>query len=338
MTESKLVNIASLQTGDIEELQEAGTDWDQQYFQMAPGQFDGSIELAQVGTRQIMRERWGRKVRYQGTAPPGSFGIALRLDQPGTANWIGRPVCPNTVVLQAPGKEADLVSSANWDSLVLGLPEDEAQSIVSVLSNRDDVTGKFHGIITLKQDVADRLRRLGLDFIRQSKLASSENESRIQLMSEQFVKLFLWELVDAQEGSNNDVRPTKPSDIVRQATELVLSDQTNATGLTEICEHLGVSLRALHYAFQDVADMSPATWLRRIRLNQIRKILQQSTPDEILVKQVALGNGFFHLGHFSRNYKALFGELPSDTLNKTRTNLGYRRASESQVNQAAGPA
>ena len=338
MTGSDLVQVASLQTGDIEELQEAATDWDQHYCQMSPGQFEGGIELAQLGSRQIMRERWGRKVRYTGTAPPGSFGFAIPLEQLGTANWIGRPVHSNTVVLQAPGREADLISSAYWDSLVLGLPEDEVQSIVSVLSIHDDVTGELHGVVNLKQDATDKLLRLGLDFIRQTKLASSDDETRIQRMSEQFVKLFLWELVDAQEGSNNDVRPTKPSDIVRQATELVLSDRTNATGLTEICEHLGVSLRALHYAFQDVADMSPATWLRRIRLNQIRKILQQSTPNEILVKQVALGNGFFHLGHFSRNYKALFGELPSDTLSKTRTSLGYRRASVGRVIQEAGSA
>ena len=336
MTGSNLVQVASLQTDDFEELQEAATNWDQQYCQMSPGQFEGGIELAQLGSRQIMRERWGRKIRYRGTAPPGSFGFGLPLEMLGTANCIGQLVRSNTVVLQAPGKEADLISSDYWDSLVLGLPEDEVQSIVSVLSSHDDVTGKFHGVITLKQDVADRLRRLGLDFIRQSKLASIEDETRIQGMSEQFVKQFLWELVDALEGSITDVRPTKPSDIVRQATELVLSDRTNATGLTEICKHLGVSLRALHYAFQDVTDMSPAIWLRRIRLNQIRRILQQSTPDEILVKQVALGNGFFHLGHFSRNYKALFGELPSDTLSRTRTSLGYRRASAGRVIQKVG--
>ena len=66
--------------------------------------------------------------------------------------------------------------------------------------------------------------------------------------------------------------------------------------------------------------MSPATWLRRIRLNKIHKTLLRSSPDEVLIKQVAMDNGFLHLGHFSQNYKTLFGELPSDTLRKARAN------------------
>jgi AraC family transcriptional regulator, ethanolamine operon transcriptional activator len=125
------VQTASLRTDDFEVLQEAATDWDQQYFQLSPGKFEGGIELTQVGSRQIFRERWGQKIRYQGTAPQGSFGFALPLDQPGTANWIGRQTCADTVIFQAPGQESDFVSSDYWDALVLGISTQEVQSIVS---------------------------------------------------------------------------------------------------------------------------------------------------------------------------------------------------------------
>ena len=304
----------SLLTDDFEELQDASTNWDQQYFKLSPGRFEGGIELMQVGSRQIFRERWGKKIRYQGTAPPRSFGFALPLDQPGTANWVGIPACTDTVILQSPGQEAELVSSDYWDALVLAVPEEEVRTITSVLSGKDDNSRNFYGVLTLKRDVADKLRRTSLDFLRMSKLACSGQEIQVSLWSEQFVKMFLWELVSVREGSSSVVGPSKHGNIVRQATELALSDPTCRIGLTELCAHARVSLRSLHYAFQDVTGMSPATWLRKIRLNEAHKTLLRSSPGEVLVKQVAIDHGFFHLGHFGRQYRSLFGCSPSHTL------------------------
>ncbi len=304
----------SFKTNDFEELQDAAADWDQRYLQMCPGPFDGGIDMIQFGSRHIFRERWGRKTMYQGTAPQGSYGIALSFDQPGTGNWVGRPVGPDPVIVQAPGQEADMVSSHYWDALTLSVSKEEVHSIVSALSGRDDNIGNFCGALTLQPDVADRLRRLGRDFLREARQASDEDERQISRWSEQLVRVFLWEMVDALESPEFVVAPTRPANTVRLATELVLSDQTNEIELTEICAQLKVSLRTLHYAFQDVTGMPPATWLRRIRLNQVHKTLQRSSPDEIMVKRVALDNGFFHLGHFSRQYQRLFGCLPSQTL------------------------
>ena len=37
-------------------------------------------------------------------------------------------------------------------------------------------------------------------------------------------------------------------------------------------------------------------------------------PAELSVSQAAADQGFSHLSHFTERYKALFGELPSQTL------------------------
>ena len=37
---------------------------------------------------------------------------------------------------------------------------------------------------------------------------------------------------------------------------------------------------------------------------------------EALVKQIAYSHGFSHLGHFSSDYRQLFGEAPSETLRR----------------------
>ncbi|CTQ76713.1 helix-turn-helix domain-containing protein [Roseibium alexandrii] len=307
---------AVLHTTDFEELQDAAVDWDQQYLQMAPGNFQGALDLTKIGSRQIFRETWGKKLRYQGTAPKGAFGFALRLDKGGPANWVGRPAGADSVILQAPGREADLVSSDFWDCLVLGISEEEVTETVGALTGGEDLSSEFHGVLELKPDVTEKLKRLGLDFLSLSKSNCIADEPAIAKSSKQLVGLFLWEIVRAFESPDLVVETSKSSLIVKQATDLISSEQADGTGLVEICSNLGVSLRSLHYAFQDVTGMSPAAWLRRVRLNRVHKTLLQSSTEEVMVKQVAMENGFVHAGHFCNQYSKLFGCLPSETLQR----------------------
>ncbi|MEY3298568.1 MAG: hypothetical protein RLZZ597_1828, partial [Cyanobacteriota bacterium] len=53
------------------------------------------------------------------------------------------------------------------------------------------------------------------------------------------------------------------------------------------------------------------------RLHGIRRALLHSDPKPETVAQIAHQWGFFSLGHFARDYKTLFGELPSETLRRT---------------------
>lgn len=54
-----------------------------------------------------------------------------------------------------------------------------------------------------------------------------------------------------------------------------------------------------------------------LRLNALRKALLQSDPATSKVWVVAHALGFTHLGQLSAHYGALFGELPSSTLQRS---------------------
>lgn len=311
------VQRAVLFTTDFEELQEASSDWDQQYFQMDAGQFEGRLELTQVGSRQIFREFWGKKLRYQGTTPAGSFAFALRLDQGEDANWVGQCSNADSVIFQPPGQEAEFVSSGGWDALVLSISEDELSSTLMALTGGEDMRNALCGVLPLPPQAAHKLRFHGYGFLERSRRNCHADEPGLVKASEQFARMFLWEVVQALAPPTLTVDPCKSSKIVSQATDMVLNENSGAVGLLEICNELKVSLRTLHYSFQDITGMSPATWLRRVRLNQVYKALNKASPDEIMVKQVALDNGFFHGGHFSKQYLKHFGCLPSETLQAT---------------------
>jgi AraC-like DNA-binding protein len=89
----------------------------------------------------------------------------------------------------------------------------------------------------------------------------------------------------------------------------------------ELAAALGTAPRTLHDSFSAVYGMSVHLYLRLRRLNLARAALLAGSGGGDLVKAVALGIGFWHLGRFATDYRALFGERPSDTLRASRERM-----------------
>jgi transcriptional regulator GlxA family with amidase domain len=53
-----------------------------------------------------------------------------------------------------------------------------------------------------------------------------------------------------------------------------------------------------------------------VRLQRAHTALRDSNPAETTVQAVALSLGLLHQGRFAANYRALFGETPSETLRR----------------------
>jgi AraC family ethanolamine operon transcriptional activator len=62
--------------------------------------------------------------------------------------------------------------------------------------------------------------------------------------------------------------------------------------------------------------MSPHDFLKSERLNMAHRMLRDNNSRARLIKQVSHSIGFPQVGHFSRDYQKLFGELPSHSLSK----------------------
>jgi AraC-like DNA-binding protein len=87
--------------------------------------------------------------------------------------------------------------------------------------------------------------------------------------------------------------------------------------LLELSQVAGVSLRQLQQAFKAYTGMTPTHWLRLRRLNSAHRELLKRSPTETTVAEVAMQWSFWHLGRFSSSYRALFQELPSETLKRS---------------------
>jgi AraC-like DNA-binding protein len=81
-----------------------------------------------------------------------------------------------------------------------------------------------------------------------------------------------------------------------------------------------ISARSLFRQFKKDRGYSPADFAKRIRLDRAREILERSEGNAS-VTEIALRCGFQNHGHFARDFRLEFGELPSDTLRRSGRRL-----------------
>ncbi len=111
-------------------------------------------------------------------------------------------------------------------------------------------------------------------------------------------------------------RPAEYLQLVQQAEQYMMAHLDDALSIDTLCSVLYVSRRTLHNAFREVVGVGPMTYLKIQRMKHVHHQLEQAHPLATTVFDTAYQCGFWHMGHFSRDYKQMFGELPSDTLKR----------------------
>lgn len=87
--------------------------------------------------------------------------------------------------------------------------------------------------------------------------------------------------------------------------------------IEEIASMTGVSARSIFQSFKEKRGYSPMAFVKTIRLERANEMLRRPESD-VSVTGVAFACGFHSHGHFSRDYRERFGELPSQTLARSR--------------------
>jgi AraC-like DNA-binding protein len=106
------------------------------------------------------------------------------------------------------------------------------------------------------------------------------------------------------------------STIIARLEEFLGAHYDRPLHLPEICAAVGASERTLRVSCIEHLGMGPIRylWLRRMHLARRALIVTASTPGA--VTEIATANGFWELGRFAVEYRALFGEAPSATLRR----------------------
>ena len=134
-----------------------------------------------------------------------------------------------------------------------------------------------------------------------------------------------YEVLAKSKGSNADLAGSKPRgvhqfQIIARFEDFVSAKQYRPIYMAEICAAIGVSERTLRICCQQQLGMAPIHYLWQRRMYLARRCLQNADPAARTVTEIATEHGFWELGRFSVEYRALFGESPSATLRRSPDN------------------
>ncbi|QHE84625.1 helix-turn-helix domain-containing protein [Hydrogenophaga sp. BPS33] len=305
---------------DVSQQSVAVEGWPLQYVQMSSGRFSGSSKEVRFGGLQLFRETSNATVNQFGASRGNCvvFGYALRVAGPIVVN--GTAILPSHIGVLRGDRELDAMQPP-MDLMVLAVDSALLEDHFFATACIDLDKWARHGVLSV--EARGRAAHFGAELLEVLEVLSGERDGWDAAALEGAREDLLALLVPIVLAQQNETRPTLSvfgrAQIVRRAREFVLDRISEPLRVSDICRHLRVSPRALQYSFQDTLGTNPVSYLKLLRLNGARRDLIAAGNSALQVKDVVARWGVWHLSRFSAEYRHLFGELPSATLQAARS-------------------
>jgi transcriptional regulator GlxA family with amidase domain len=104
---------------------------------------------------------------------------------------------------------------------------------------------------------------------------------------------------------------------IKRAEHFMMRMAGHDITLSDLVAAAGVSARSLSLSFRRFRNVSPMNRLKELRLDLVKARLSDG-DDRCSVASVAEDCGLRHLSRLAKDYRARFGELPSQTLERAR--------------------
>lgn len=304
-------------TSDSDEHAAALSKWDQIYDQLSPGSFEGKVVDIWFEGLQIFRETTNRSVSQAGTTWKGSYVVAIPVHMKGSGLFAKQVLTRDSILTFHSDKDFTLTTPENFDVVALAIPE---KTLIEALQPRsNDELGKIFPsspsvLITLPGQL-DELRNCLLSIFDPNNFEPGLLAyPQVQKAMSSAIIGHLAEVLGSASAAPLPSRSFKGRcQVVREATDYALAHTTEPITVGDLCAKLNISRRMLNYCFMEVLNTNPVLYLRTLRLNGVRRELREAAGSAQAIRDVACKWGFWHLSRFAAEYRALFGELPSDT-------------------------
>ncbi|WP_179106942.1 helix-turn-helix domain-containing protein [Variovorax sp. KK3] len=284
-------------------------EWNQRYLQLSAGAMRSSLTEASAGDVHVFRKWMSERVVQQGCLPPGSICFALlNGSAQGTPRVQGVELRDDRLFILRGGEEFTIQRPRGMELLAFTF---RTETFLQLLDERPLPAPArallSRPILDAPPDATQQLRAHLLDALRRSQAFGGDAATPDALFES------LHGVLTDAGGAHDTVGSASAGFIVAQCHRIVVNSSGAAPSVEALCRRLRTSRRSLQDSFRQVADTTPVHYLRGLRLNLVRSRLMSTTAAQLSVSQAATDQGFEHLSHFAERYKALFGELPSET-------------------------
>jgi AraC family ethanolamine operon transcriptional activator len=303
---------------DLDEFLATVRGWNLDWTQLKSGRFRGELLQLAFGDFLFTHGRFNLPFRQRDRAPKGLWTFALMTDMSSPALWRNREIADETVMILPPDSEGDVVSRPGYDVYTLSFTEKVLSDTSRIAGLRDPqaLTKGGRSLVCDRQKLRGLCRKTFQIINELAKTPSISLNSRLgHYMEFEISRRLLYAL-----ASSRPAAPPPPARLrdraVSRAVAFIEENPEEPITLRDLCSVTGASERTLRYGFLERYGVSPKAYLLGFRLNGVRRDLRRADPASVKVIDIANNWGFWHMGKFAADYRKLFGELPSQTMNR----------------------
>lgn len=302
----------------IEDLRDAVHGAGLQATQMSRGALSGSLAFAEEDGVLYTSGRLQARVAMSGPLSPdrATIGLGLRLP-PGTWHW-HREVGAGNLGLFLPGDEHQSLYMPNslYLTATIGIERLEVEAAQEDLAiDRLRLAGSgVHRRMAPSGVTAEIARRFDRLHTPGAPAEAGDLAGALRLMRRIAVTFY----GRTPRGATGEARLSAHARVFARAQRYIEEHLDGPIPVDVLATAAFTSRRTLHRAFLSMVDESPQAHVRRLRLHRLRGDLAGEAEAACTVTMAATRWGMGELGRVAGRYRDLFGELPSETLDRRR--------------------
>jgi AraC-like DNA-binding protein len=256
------------------------------------------------------------RIAYMSWLPTRSF-ISFPVGYGAPMTWSGVELGRGDIVLHARGERSHQRTNGATKWGLVSLPLERLAAYGKALTGVEIVSPAVGRVLRPSLAAVAHLLRLhsrACDLVEaRPEIVSHEEAARA--LEQELVHALVNCLATGGEGLEVTPSPHR-ADVMVSFEEAISPLAARQPRAPELSAAIGMSERTLRVCCAKFLGMSPGRYMRLRRLNMVRAELHRASPATSNIAEIARRYQFSELGRFAASYRAVFGEMPSDTLRR----------------------
>ena len=287
-------------------------NWDLDFRQLAPGRLDARVSVIGSEVLEIVRFQFNTPFHQLGSPPRDCLVFAFPDPVTTDVRYYGEEALGGSMLNLNMHNGLDSVSAAGFVGYAVILRRDHLARMCRQLGGTDPTESISHNGSQWHSEntrlIATKLNALYQHADRNT-LPLSEFTG---LLNDDLPHAIATELGSTEVDLHSGTRANKVRTLKR-AMEILNDQDQLPISVAELCSKAAASSSSLNRIFLAEYGVSPKAYIRSRCLSAVRDELSSAPPDSS-ISDIANRWGFWHMGQFARDFRKLFGELPSERL------------------------
>ena len=285
----------------------------------ARSQADWWVDVSSIGRVDLQELQIGGAATYAGDGTPNTLTIGIPMTDPKKIRIDGHALEDDSLIYLKRDQPFTFAArqATRWAGVTIALGAGHGNAELfeaeQVMSSLDPGTRANSAL-----DDLERLRRLVSRVLTPDASVKFIDAAASSSAEEEVLAAVLHTIESSNATRDRHLgRPQVPRNrVIARTLALIDSAEGKPLFIDDLCRATEVSERTLRNVFHEYFGVGPMRLLKVRQLLEIRRALLAGDPAHATVARTAARFGVWDFSLFARNYKALFGESPSETLRR----------------------